>query len=342
MRKNGKRKTELIAFLMAVLLTSATGCGSGSEENLVPPNEPHYDAVVPGVTEVIRGNISPRYEGKLTLLDYEAVNYSYSQEEYNELIETYELEVNEVLVDSGDYVKEGDVMISFHSEILDESIRDYQKKKRDAEIEINHLKVLEQIHPDTDYSDMIKKQRRELDAADLHIQDINNTYKSLSVVAKTEGVVVYVNSIVKGGFVKPQTELIRVIKGKGVYTTEKSSDYTFKTGEKHLASDGVNEFEVEVIDTPEGCSDSLVYFKFTDENVKPVEKFMSLSFNMEELKDVCYVKKKAVSSKDDKHFVYIVQDNGFCRAAEVKVGREVDDYIIITDGLAGGEQVRLD
>ena len=338
-----KRKFNIrtAAIASAAMLLLISGCGSVSEDDLVPPEEPHYDAVNPVVVEVERGDLSPKFEVKIEQQDYWKTKYRFSLAEYTELVETYKLEVEDVSVNVGDTVSEGDVMVSFHSEILDDKIRENQKKKREASLEIDHLNVLSGINPSHDYTYDIEKLKREMDAAELHISDVRTTYKRLSLVAEKDGVVTNVNSMIQSGYIKPETDIITVESGSGIYTSPKLSNYEFKKGEKYNCITEASVYQFEVINTPEDGDKNLVYFKPVGENVHLVEKEQKLQIDLPVRKNVCYVNKNAIVKVDELAYVYVLKDNGMYDVKEVKIGEEVDGYIIINEGLEGGEQVAL-
>ncbi len=336
-RKLNKCRKALIFFSMVLALS---GCGSEKEDPLVPPIEPNYDAVVPTITVVERGDVTPSYEMDLQLMDYDRKRYKYSLAEYTELSETYELEVEDVLVNVGENVEEGDVMVSFHSKVLDEKIRENQKTINEAALEIEHLKVLQMINTYKDYTYDIEKLERDIEAAALHISDVRETYRRLSMICETDGVVASVNSIVQNGYIKPDTDIVEVVSSAGYYVAPKPGDRTFKTGEKYTATTLVNEYQLEVVDTPEGESSDNVYFKPVGiENM--IEKELSLKLELPVQKDVCYVNKNAIVTKDEHTYVFVVNENGLCTAVEVELGEKFDDNVIVKKGLEGGENVAL-
>lgn len=337
-QKLNKCRRALIFFSMALALS---GCGSEKEDPLVPPVEPSYDAVVPTITVVEKGDVTPSYEMELQLMGYDRKRYKYSFAEYTELSETYELEVEDVLVNVGETVEEGDVMVSFHSKVLDEKIRENQLKMNEAAIEIEHLKVLQMINSNKDYSYDIEKQERDMNAAALHISDVRDTYRRLSMIAEADGVVASVNSIVQNGYIKPDTDIVEVVSSKGYYIAPKNSvGLDFKTGEKYTATTLVSEYQLEVVDTPEGESSDNVYFKTVGvENM--IEKELTLKLELPLQKDVCYVNERAILRKGDHTYVYVVNEEGLCTAVEVELGERFDENVIVKKGLEGGENVAL-
>jgi multidrug efflux pump subunit AcrA (membrane-fusion protein) len=68
---------------------------------------------------------------------------------------------------------------------------------------------------------------------------------------------------------------------------------------------------------------------------------LTMTINKPVIKNVVYVDKNAVTIKSDTSFVYTIDENGYRTPVEVEIGEQVDDYIVITSGLDGGEQVTL-
>ncbi len=333
MRKLNKYRKALVFISMVLVLS---GCGAKKEDALVPPPEPHYDAVLPTTTIVERGDVEPSYELKLELMDYANIRYKYSLAQYTEMSETYELEVEDVSVNVGDMVHEGDIMVSFHSEVLDEKIRENLKTINEAALEIEHLKVLQTINTYKDYSYDIEKLDRDINAAALHISDVRETYRKLGLVAQKDGVVSFVNTIVQNGFIKPDTDIIEVVSSGGLYIAPKDIGHNFKLGEKYTGATIDNEYTLEVVSAPEGASEDNVYFKPVGvDNV--IEKNITLELQLPMQKDVCYVNKRTIVEKDDHYYVFLLNEKGTCNVVEVKIGESFGDNVIIKEGLEGGE-----
>lgn len=333
MRKLNKYRKALVFISMVLVLS---GCGAKKEDELVPPPEPHYDAVLPTTTIVERGDVEPSYELKLELMDYANIRYKYSLAQYTEMSETYELEVEDVSVNVGDMVHEGDIMVSFHSEVLDEKIRENLKTINEAALEIEHLKVLQTINTYKDYSYDIEKLDRDINAAALHISDVRETYRKLGLVAQKDGVVSFVNTIVQNGFIKPDTDIIEVVSSGGLYIAPKDICHNFKIGEKYTGATIDYEYTLEVVSAPEGASEDNVYFKPVGvDNV--IEKNITLELQLPMQKDVCYVNKRTIVEKDDHYYVCLLNEKGTCNVVEVKIGESFGDNVIIKEGLEGGE-----
>ena len=332
------KKLNISVLLLSLLLT---GCGTVTEDTLVAPEVPLYNAMVPKTAEVIRGDLTPQYSERLDLLGYDRVHYQFTQAEYDEMYGSYQLKIDEIHVNVGDFVEKGEVMVSFHSEILDQNIRDYEKEIENARLSIDHLKKLSAIDPNEDHKNEIDSLNREIQVARLYIQDIEETYRKLNLIAESDGFVSFISTTLREGYVIPGADLILVDSSKGLYTTAKTDEHEFKPGEIFTAHLGNSKHEVEVVETPEGEDESLVYFLPMDGEDEMPDKNLMLEFELPTLKDVCYVNRQAVYDKDGIFFVYVVREDGMRRAVEVIPGDRVGNYVIIKEGLSGGENVEL-
>ena len=84
-----------------------------------------------------------------------------------------------------------------------------------------------------------------------------------------------------------------------------------------------------------------VYFKLLgNDNVVPSLSLI-LTYEQPEIKDAVYVEKGAVIEAEDGNYVFIKTENDDFKAVRVTVGGRVDDYIVIREGLEGGEIVAV-
>ena len=328
-------------MLTGVLLLSLTGCGEAVEDDLVSPETPSYNSYVPKTTDVIRGDLERKFEQRLDLMGYDRVRYRFTEAQYMELYGTYQLEVDEVHVNLGDKVHDGDLMVSFHSKVLDDKIKENEKKITDAGLSIEHLKNLEAIDPSADHSEEIKRLEREISVARLYITDVNDTYRKLNIYSEVNGYVSAVDSALQDGFVYPGKDLIVVDVDDGYYKMEKPEYYTFRVGEIYTATARYSEFQVEVIDPPEGGSDSYIFFRPVGLEGEILEKNLMLKFELPVLKDACYVNRQAVFEKNGQYFVYVVREDGMREAVYITKGEQYGNFLIVKDGLEGGEKVEL-
>ena len=343
MRKETPRKLNktILAVLSGAMLLSLTACGEALEDSLVPPETPSYNAYVPNQADVIRGDLERKFEQRLDLLGYERIRHRFTQAQFSELYGTYQLEVEKIHVQVGDRVHPGDLMVSFHSRVLDEQITANEKKITDARLSIEHLRNLESIDSAQNHSDEIKRLEREISVAELYISDVNDTYRKLNIYSEVDGHVSAIDGSLQDGFVMPDTDLILVDVDEGIYKTEKPEYYTFKVGETYTATTRYSECQVEVIEMPEGGSATSVYFRPVGREGEILEKNLMLNFELPVLKDACYVNRQAVYEKNDRYFVYVVREDGMREARYITPGEQYGNYLIVKDGLEGGEKVEL-
>ncbi len=336
-----KLRRKLSGLIMGLMLVGLTGCGEGLQGELVSPQVPMHYATTLKTTDVVRGNLTPEFQAKLTLLDFEQDRYGYTVEEYDRLMNEYELEMVPLSVEVGDKVKAGDVLLSFHSKALDEQLKENEKAIGDAQLKIDHLKRLAALDPAEDHTAEIAELEREIQVARLRISDVKDTYDSLNLVAKNDGYVSVIDSMLRTNYVIPGIDLILVDRSAGVYVTDSTSEYTFRKGEKYTAETELGPVELEVVDPPEGNPGTKVYFRpvNTDDN-RPMKELW-LKFQLPEMKDVCYVNALAVFKKDERTFVYVVYEDETKRAVDVELGEKVGTQYIIKKGLEGGEKVEL-
>lgn len=339
---SGKRFKKLnIAAYACVAALTLTGCGSSSEEALVPANVPVYNAVVPKEAEVFRGNLTPQFSASLHLLGFEQLRYQISPGQYEEMFEVYKMKIDEVKADVGKYVHKGDVLVSFHSEVLDQQIRDNEKKIEKDSLEIEHLKKLSAIDASEDHKAEIDRLSREIQVAKLYISDIRDIYQKMNLVSEADGYVSMVNESLHEGYVVPGNDLVIVEQSQGIYFMDPSELYTFKPGETYTIGSGETATRLEVIETPEGEKDGPVYFRPLDAEGRMPENSLKLEFDLPEMKDVCYVNHLAIYRNGDKYFAYVIREDDMRDVVEVIPGVTVGDDVVIREGLSGGEKLEM-
>ena len=76
-----------------------------------------------------------------------------------------------------------------------------------------------------------------------------------------------------------------------------------------------------------------------DETLK--DKTLTISKELPELKNVCYVDRRAVVIYDDETFVFKEMEDGSFRAVKVDVDQQVGLYAVINSGLEEGDVVSI-
>ena len=170
-----------VVTLFPLLMT--TGC---SNEKLDPLVEPRHieDLSSERTTMVVeKGDLVPIFEASATLAGFNETDYRVDSNQIDDMETMYEITGHELKVSVGDSVKAGDVLVSFSSKVLDEKLKDNQTKVTEANLEIEHLEKLQAIDPSLDYSGDIAELNEDIGLANKYIEDINETYASLNLVA---------------------------------------------------------------------------------------------------------------------------------------------------------------
>lgn len=276
---------KLTGLLMVVPIL-LSGCGSSKMDPLVQPGEVAQVVSQKNTVVVEKGDLTPTYERTVMLSGYNEEIYRIEQNQLTKMEEDYEAVFDEVKVEVGDTVSEGDVLMTFTSETLDKKLADSQETKRKAELKIEHYRNLMYINDDLDFSEDIASLENDIYLANVYINDINETYNSLNMVAKGSGTISFVSDTVKDGYIKPGSPLIKIVSDNGYYEMpveeedgpnmkhEIGSDATgtdalevkFHVGDRFKARIGLSEYTLEVIEKPDSSDASK-----TEENDETTE-----------------------------------------------------------------------
>ena len=139
--------------------------------------------------------------------------------------------------------------------------------------------------------------------------------------------------------VSADNDIVTVIYGTDHYKTITDLDRDFKVGERFDAEFAGEVYTLELTDindTPEGKE---LIFKPIGGGSGLEAEHLQLKVEGKVYKDVLYTKKKTVFEDNGKNYVYVLGEDGYKRACEVKIGDTVDDKVIIEDGLKKGDRV---
>ena len=366
------RKRRRLGALLFVCLLVFSGCGQTVMDPLVQPMLIDTAEVERATVMVQRGNLTPVYEREIELSGYGETSYRVEKDLLLKLETQYEASVDQLHVEVGDRVKEGDVMLSFTSEVLEDRLSDSEKTLRHAKLDIEHYRKLEEIDPLSDYRNEIGDLEDDSTLALLYSEDVERIYAELNVISQGDGVVSFVDPSVLDGFLKVGTPMIKVITDDGYYTCDLSvrtdqnagqDQVDFSPGQHFVAKSMFADFEVETIEKPGAVSgnsvgdDNIVYFKLVgvDENAIK-EKKLTIYKQLKEMKDVLYINRAALiqpseiviygrngtdPNVDNRYYVYKMQDDGSFRVQEVTPGDLCGDYIVIKDGLEEGDVISI-
>jgi multidrug efflux pump subunit AcrA (membrane-fusion protein) len=312
---------------------SLTGCGSSKKTPVVViPNET-YEHVTYSATEVEKGDLSPALTLKLKVCDFEKINYSIKDEG---------LEVDKLYVAVGDKVSAGDVLVSFKSDDIRESIESYQDSLRQNELLVNHYTNLMKINPDNDYAKDIETLNEDIQVEKLYIEEAQKRLEAYSIVAERSGTITEVNEYLQYGYAVQGVTMLTEACGSDNYVAETTDNYDFKVGDIFTAKSGVVSYEMQLTEIDDDETKRTLYFEpVSDMSAVAEQETLTIQIEKSVMKDVVYVDSAAINTVDDKCFVYVLDENGYRDAVFVETGDVVDSYTIITAGLNGGEQVTV-
>ena len=327
----------VFAFMILAAGVICTGCGGSSLDELVPVRDLSYNRIEKNTALVVRGDITPAFDKPLELVGYEEKRYRENSDEFEALEEALKLKIKSVNCQVGEQVKKGDVLVSFTSEELDRQIKDKEEEKRLAKLELEHIKKLAKLDPSSDYSGRITGIKQQIKICDLYIQDINDKYGEINIICEEDGAVRYINPSLYDGYVVTNNDLIIVSRDAGYYEAKVDDTVSFDPEKTYEAGSGAAKYELMVMDN----GTHTVCFKPINSDGKMLEKTILMEAELDVVKNVCYVDKQAIISKESGDYVYVIDEEGRRRAVSVKKGDIVGDYCIILDGLSGGERVTL-
>lgn len=328
--KGMKRKNILV--LLLAMLSLLSGCGTNVQQVVTITKEP-YEKFDYQTVEVQRGDLSASVTLSLEPEGYEEIPYYASKEE---------LELEKVHVAVGDMVKKGDILVSFESEKIKQVIADYEDAKKQNELLVEHYENLMRIDTEADYQADVKMLKEDIHVAQLYIEEAKNMLAKYQVVAEGAGVITDISEYLQNGVIKPGVELLTQVCGTGKYQAVTTQTDVFTVGEVYTATAGNDDYEMRLLSMEDN---TLTFEPVSGMTVLAGGDSLTLTVEKPEQKDVVYVNRYAVytiegkDGAEDTYCVYVMQENGYQRAVMVTVGEQIEDNMIITTGLNGGEKV---
>lgn len=319
-------------LLILLVVCTLSGCTTGKEEHAVKVTVSPYEKTTYPVVTVNKGNLTPTLILELHMEEYEKIDYSTDLEN---------LQTDKVYVSEGTAVKKGDVLVRFSSEELVEEQKAVKQEIEENTMLVAHLEKLKKIDDSQDYSKDIQSLKRDLEILSLKSREIDQKLENYSIVAKEDGVITYVNEMLYYELSDKPGVLFCEECGSDNYSVTVMDDYPFEKGKEYEAKSGVASYKVrleEITKTEEG-SRQLLFSPVSDMTGLKQTDTVTITIKKPELKNVVYMNKNAVFQKEDRSFVYKLNEAGYREAVDVKTGETVDDMIVITSGLSGGEQV---
>lgn len=328
----GKKAWMFATFCLAG--TMLAGCDSDSQEVVVIEQTP-YEKMTYQTTTVKRGDLNPSVTLSLQAEGYEEIKYGSSDPE---------LKLDEVHVSIGDYVEAGELLVSFVSEGIEDSIAEYEGQKKESELLIEHYEKLMNIDSAEDYSADIEMIREDIQVAQLYIEELQKKLQNYQIVASESGTITKISGYLLNGYYKPGSDLVTQVSGTGNYTVQTTSADEFQVGEIYEATAGVATYELKLKEKEE---QTLVFEPVSDMSSVSSSENLNLSLEKPTIEDAVYVEEEALHIVENMdgtpkaYYVYLMGEDGYQDAHWVSVGDKVDGYVVITEGLSGGEKVTL-
>jgi len=302
------KSAAILASLIAILFC---GCLPKEDVPLDAPILRSYEAALPAVVAVARGDIIEVAKVSLTERPLQSSSLSFGLSGYF---------VERIAVSVGDAVKKGDVLAELENTDIDISLIDAEFDVKSAEAAYG-----------SDYSDVSKKQ---LEIAKLKLSNLSAEREKRRIIAPIDGVVTFVKSISSTG---------RSVAGEQVITISDNSQVVYEasgSNAKYLAagSEYTIDFGGEIRENAiaEQSENGALLF-FPEIAVPP--KFASITVTVAERKNVLYVPNKAVKLTNEGYAVYRIDANGLRYVVPVETGLRASGKVEILSGLQEGDEV---
>lgn len=338
-------KNKLCFLLTGTLfMVFLSGCGGHDTNSVKAIEKTIYQKADYNTAMVEKGDMEPTITLKLTPEVVSTIDYTVEQEN---------LEVDEILVNAGEQVKKGQVLVTFKAEDIRKAIEKYRDAVEKNQLLLDHYTRLANVDKKADYTIEIEKLTDDVTLSKLFLEEEIQKLNECSIIASEDGTVSYISNVLLSGFVAPSTCMVTEICGEGTYYVETSDDYNFQIGDVYTAQNESMDCELKLIsiqnveasETEETSADTslrkLIFQPSSSFLGSSEPKALTLTIKKASLKNVVYVTNKAIHNKDGKTFVYIISENGFLDAHYVETGEQVGDLVEIKKGLAGGEEVAL-
>lgn len=330
--KRNRRKWRYIHILCVVGLL--TGCADNSAYDDAPQvTIAEYQKDIYQTTTVQSGTIEPKLTLTLWPDEYEVKTYSIKQDF---------LEVAEKHVEEGARVEAGDVMVTFVNEGLQEEIEEYEKRKTENQLLIDHYTRLQKIDEKQDYSKDIKKLKADIAVVDAYIAEKKAQLTNYQIVAEKAGMVTEISTQLNQGFATNGRPLVKVVSGSSNYIASTSDNYEFKVGDVYSATFNVASYELKVLAVSQSDEKQEITFEPVSDMTGVTEMDeLTMEIAKTPIKDAIYVEEDAIVSIGEKNYVFSLDEQGYRHAIPVTVKEIIEGYAIISEGLEAGAQVTL-
>lgn len=321
---------------MVLCVGLLSGCAGKNQTDDLVITIPEYEKITYTTEPAVYGDIEPVLNLRLKSDEFERKDYYPDHDE---------MKVDQVLVHAGDVVQDGDIMVTFFSDDIDEERRQYENRVEEDALLIDHYTKLDQINQTDEHKESIEQLKKDQEIAGLYIQDLDARLEAYTIKAEGNGMVSSVSELLDYGEAYADTPAVTVLYGSDDYITTTEDDYAFEVGQTFTATFGVGNYDVRLTaieelatGTDAGTKRQLT-FTLVDSASRPSSDSLSLEIKKPVLKDVLYVPEAAVMDVGGDKYVYVMDDEGFRHGIRVQAGATIDGYTVIEDGLKEGDKV---
>ena len=362
-----------VVLLAAMLLLSASGCG-GSERALVHIGTPSIEEKDYTTTFVVRGDVTYELEEELHLVNYVESKYGLSSKLMGSMM-LEDVAFDKLYVSVGDKVKKGDVLLTMSSKSLEDEIDSYTEQKEKAQLEKIHYNNRTAIDNEEDNSIAIARCDQDINVATGYLTELESKKENLTIRADEDGEVIDISDQAISGTMSNTDGLLTIASGDDTYFLETEEKTTLSVGQIVTSTNKLLRYDMVVTNVEKSSAGTKVYFKILgiegkveneaelaaslvgmaspgdatetdamkDAQVSDREKIivhgLTVPIAEETRKDVLYVASSAVTERDGRYYVFMIDEHGARVSREIKVESVLGEYAIITDGLVEGDEV---
>ena len=362
-----------VVLLAAMLLLSASGCG-GSERALVHIGTPSIEEKDYTTTFVVRGDVTYELEEELHLVNYVESKYGLSSKLMGSMM-LEDVAFDKLYVSVGDKVKKGDVLLTMSSKSLEDEIDSYTEQKEKAQLEKIHYNNRTAIDNEEDNSMAIARCDQDINVATGYLTELESKKENLTIRADEDGEVIDISDQAISGTMSNTDGLLTIASGDDTYFLETEEKTTLSVGQIVTSTNKLLRYDMVVTNVEKSSAGTKVYFKILgiegkveneaelaaslvgmaspgdatetdamkDAQVSDREKIivhgLTVPIAEETRKDVLYVASSAVTERDGRYYVFMIDEHGARVSREIKVESVLGEYAIITDGLVEGDEV---
>jgi macrolide-specific efflux system membrane fusion protein len=359
--KDGAKKRLRLLAWTAGLSIALTGCSILPAEETFPaaPVLRTYEAEEYKMATVMRGDLA---ETKKVTCSYkpakqETLGFGVSGKE-----------IKGIYVASGEVVKAGQLLAELEHEALAEQMEDleyqisvlhtkneYAMKSWDVEIQILDLKyekdsdshAAKKAVIDAKYILELEANNDALHIKELRLQELQEEIRLYKIYAGMDGTVTYVRSVQEGDRSEEDRSMVTiadmettafVVKGKDAELFSIGDEVTILLNKSEAAAICV---EASALGISEETGKDVYFQLLQPDPTLESGNSGTIQVVLDSRENVLYVNKNVIKTTQDKHFVYVLSEEGLRESRDVTVGKVFGDVIEILNGLKEGESVIL-